>query len=193
MLQHVRFTQSPDHGGSSAGQRKTLDRARADKRAESPQARRPENSCARRWTTFATASTAPARPSRPSRSACPRQGAPEWRSRLPRRGRLRRRRAAAPQRDNAAGAGAGRLPRGRDRGPLAALKREGSSAASRTALSRQAKASASKRGPVARSATARRAARTRSARRLRRIAPGLADISAQRAGARALEGGATPQ
>jgi Family of unknown function (DUF6496) len=67
------------------------------------------------------------------------------------------------QRDNAAGAGAGKAPsKKRSKATLAALKREGSSAASRTALSRQAKASASKRGPVARSATARRAARTRA-------------------------------
>jgi hypothetical protein len=43
-----------------------------------------------------------------------------------------------------------------------ALKHEGRSAASPTALSRHAKAVARKRGPAARSAAARKAARTRS-------------------------------
>ncbi len=50
----------------------------------------------------------------------------------------------------------------RSRATTNALKREGSSAASPTALSRQAKAAARKRGPAARSAAARKAARTRS-------------------------------
>jgi hypothetical protein len=50
----------------------------------------------------------------------------------------------------------------RSRATTNALKREGSSAASPTALSRQAKAAAKKRGPAARSTAARRAARTRS-------------------------------
>jgi hypothetical protein len=47
-------------------------------------------------------------------------------------------------------------------GTTNALKREGSSAASPTALSRHAKAVARKRGPAARSAAVRKAARTRS-------------------------------
>ena len=50
----------------------------------------------------------------------------------------------------------------RSRATTNALKREGSSAASPTALSRHAKAVAKKRGPAARSASARKAARTRS-------------------------------
>ena len=50
----------------------------------------------------------------------------------------------------------------RSRATTDALKREGSSAASPTALSRHAKAVARKRGPAARSAAARKAARTRS-------------------------------
>ncbi|HEY2863623.1 MAG TPA: hypothetical protein VGK37_08390 [Casimicrobiaceae bacterium] len=50
----------------------------------------------------------------------------------------------------------------RSRATTNALKREGSSAASPTALSRHAKAVARKRGPAARSASARKAARTRS-------------------------------
>jgi hypothetical protein len=67
------------------------------------------------------------------------------------------------QRDNAAGAGGSKAPsKKRSKATLAALKHEGSSAASHTALSRQAKASARKRGPVARSAAARQAARTRA-------------------------------
>ena len=43
-----------------------------------------------------------------------------------------------------------------------ALKREGHSAASRSALARQARASARRRGPAQRSAAARKAARTRA-------------------------------
>jgi hypothetical protein len=66
-------------------------------------------------------------------------------------------------RDNAAGSrkSAGPSPR-RSRATTNALKREGKSAASPTALSRHAKAAARKRGPAARSASARKAARTRS-------------------------------
>jgi hypothetical protein len=56
---------------------------------------------------------------------------------------------------------AGVSPR-RSRATTDALKREGTSAASPTALSRHAKAVARKRGPAARSAAARKAARTRS-------------------------------
>ena len=56
---------------------------------------------------------------------------------------------------------AGVSPR-RSRATTAALKREGSSAASPAALARHAKAAARKRGPAARSAAARKAARTRS-------------------------------
>ncbi len=64
---------------------------------------------------------------------------------------------------NAAGAhkADGASPR-RSRATTNALKREGSSAASPTALSRHAKAVARKRGPAARSAAARKAARTRA-------------------------------
>lgn len=64
---------------------------------------------------------------------------------------------------NAAGAHktASPSPR-RSRATTNALKREGHSAASPTALSRHAKAVARKRGPAARAASARKAARTRS-------------------------------
>jgi hypothetical protein len=66
-------------------------------------------------------------------------------------------------RDSAAGArkSVSASPR-RSRATTNALKREGTSAASPTALSRHAKAVARKRGPAARSASARKAARTRS-------------------------------
>lgn len=50
----------------------------------------------------------------------------------------------------------------RSRATNNALRREGHSAASPTALSRHAKAVARKRGPAARAASARKAARTRS-------------------------------
>ena len=59
----------------------------------------------------------------------------------------------------------------RSRARIKALKKEGSSAASRGALSRQAKQAARKRGPNARSLTARKAAQTRQriAARAKRI------------------------
>jgi hypothetical protein len=50
----------------------------------------------------------------------------------------------------------------RSRATLRALKREGSEAASHTALSRQARAAAKQRTPAQRSASARKAARTRA-------------------------------
>jgi len=70
-------------------------------------------------------------------------------------------------RDSARGrSGLGRKPSpSRSRAVRKALKREGQSAASRTALARQARASARSRGRSARSAAARRAARTRARRR----------------------------
>ena len=55
--------------------------------------------------------------------------------------------------------------RTRSQATTKALKREGTQAASKTALSRQAKASARKRGPEERSRAARKAARTRAAER----------------------------
>ncbi|MEI9811744.1 MAG: DUF6496 domain-containing protein [Acidobacteriota bacterium] len=50
----------------------------------------------------------------------------------------------------------------RSRASTAALKKEGTAAASHSALARQAKASARKRGPAKRSAAAKKAARTRA-------------------------------
>src|SRR4249919_32785 len=49
----------------------------------------------------------------------------------------------------------------RSRATLGALKKEGTAAASHTALSRQAHASARKRGPAARSVSAQKAVRTK--------------------------------
>jgi hypothetical protein len=70
------------------------------------------------------------------------------------------------QHDNAVGAKGAKRAKApspkRSRATLAALKREGSSAASTAALSRQTKAAARKRTPADRSAAARKAARTRS-------------------------------
>jgi hypothetical protein len=67
------------------------------------------------------------------------------------------------QHDNAVGAKRAKAPSPkRSRATLAALKREGTSAASTAALSRQTKAAARKRTAADRSAAARKAARTRS-------------------------------
>jgi hypothetical protein len=67
------------------------------------------------------------------------------------------------QHDSAVGAKGGKAPSPkRSRVTLSALKREGNSAASTTALSRQSKAAAKKRTAADRSAAARKAARTRS-------------------------------
>jgi hypothetical protein len=52
----------------------------------------------------------------------------------------------------------------RSRATEMALKKEGTQAASRSALSKQASASARRRGPAARSQAARKAARTRAAK-----------------------------
>ena len=67
------------------------------------------------------------------------------------------------QHDNAVGAKRAKAPSPkRSRATLAALKREGTSAASTAALSRQTKTAARKRTAADRSAAARKAARTRS-------------------------------
>jgi hypothetical protein len=70
------------------------------------------------------------------------------------------------KRDEAVGARGGKQPSPkRSRAASRALKREGHSAASKTALSRQAKSAARKRPASERSAAARKAARTRAKRR----------------------------
>jgi hypothetical protein len=75
----------------------------------------------------------------------------------PRRGKASTRKKAAQE-----NARAGRRPSARRaRSTRAALKREGTSAASHTALARQARASARKRGPADRKRAARKAAATR--------------------------------
>src|SRR5262249_10459921 len=67
-------------------------------------------------------------------------------------------------RDSAKGRNSSRkVSRSRSRATSAALKKEGSTAASHAALSRQAHASARKRGSPSRSQAARKAARTRAA------------------------------
>jgi hypothetical protein len=75
---------------------------------------------------------------------------------------------AAAARDSAKGRAASThkkaVSRTRSRATREALRHEGHSAASSTALARQAHASAKKRGPSARSAAARKAARTRARR-----------------------------
>jgi hypothetical protein len=58
-------------------------------------------------------------------------------------------------------AGKGKTSAKRSRATLAALKREGHSAASKTALSRQAKSAAAKRSAASRSRSAKKAATTR--------------------------------
>src|SRR5947207_4482630 len=80
----------------------------------------------------------------------------------------RTRRQAA--RDVAKGSrgGARKTSRKRAAAVRGALRREGHSAASRSALSRQARSSARKPGPAQRSAAARKAARTRARSRTRR-------------------------
>jgi hypothetical protein len=65
------------------------------------------------------------------------------------------------QRDLKAGARGRRPSPKRSRATIKALKKEGRSAVSHTALSRQAKQAARKRGPNQRSRAARKAARTR--------------------------------
>ena len=60
-----------------------------------PRAHRPENSSARRFTTFAKASTARDRPDKRSRSGCPRHDAQAWTCRRPRRARYPKRHARA--------------------------------------------------------------------------------------------------
>ena len=75
-------------------------------------------------------------------------------------------------RDYAKGESAGAHPpsAARSRATLTALKREGSQAASHTALSRQAHASARSRGPADRSRAARKAVRTKGKAGLRSAA-----------------------
>ena len=81
----------------------------------------------------------------------------------PRKGRTSEstRRQAARDRRKGARGGTRRASPNRSRGVRRALKREGRSAASPTALKRQAKASARRRPASERSAAARKAARTR--------------------------------
>jgi len=74
------------------------------------------------------------------------------------------RRSAA--RDAAVGARGGKRPSAtRSRASMRALKAEGKSAASHTALARQAHSAAKRRGAAARSAAAKKAARTRQRQR----------------------------
>ena len=72
-----------------------------------------------------------------------------------------RRQATRELREGAAG-GRHKVSRKRATAVRGALKREGHSAASRTALARQARSTARRRGPAQRSASARKAARTRA-------------------------------
>jgi hypothetical protein len=69
----------------------------------------------------------------------------------------------------------------RSRAVRGALKREGQSAASTSALSRQAKRSARKRGPAARSRAAEKAARTKGAAGRKRAAQKAARTRARNA------------
>jgi len=72
-----------------------------------------------------------------------------------------RRQATRELREGAAG-GRHKVSRKRATAVRGALKREGHSAASRTALARQARSTARRRGPAQRSASAHKAARTRA-------------------------------
>ena len=72
-----------------------------------------------------------------------------------------RRQATRELREGAAG-GRHKVSRKRATAVRGALKREGHSAASRTALARQARSTARRRGAAQRSASARKAARTRA-------------------------------
>jgi hypothetical protein len=81
----------------------------------------------------------------------------------PKKGRASERTRTQAARDSAKGAEPFRaVSRKRSRAVTSALKREGSAAASHTALSRQAHASAKSRGPADRSKAARKAAVTRA-------------------------------
>jgi Family of unknown function (DUF6496) len=81
----------------------------------------------------------------------------------PKKGRVSERTRAQAARDSAKAAQPSHpVSRKRSRAVIGALKREGSAAASHTALSRQAHASAKSRGPAARSKAARKAANTRA-------------------------------
>ena len=79
----------------------------------------------------------------------------------PRKGKASTRRKAA---QDTARAPRGRASAKRANASLRRLRREGRSAASKTALARQARSSARKRGPAARKAAASKAARTRARR-----------------------------
>jgi hypothetical protein len=85
----------------------------------------------------------------------------------PKAGKTSEKTRAQAARDTAKGAKApNRKPAAkRSRAAIAALKREGSSAASHSSLSKQAKSSAQKRGATNRSAAAKKAARTRARHR----------------------------
>ena len=83
----------------------------------------------------------------------------------PKKGRASERTRTQAARDSAKAAEASRpVSRKRSRAVTSALKREGSAAASHTALSRRAQASAKRRGPADRSKAARKAATTRARR-----------------------------
>jgi hypothetical protein len=77
----------------------------------------------------------------------------------------RTRRQAARDARKGAAPGRHKVSRKRSTAVRGALKREGHSAASRTALARQARSTARRRGAAQRSASARKAARTRARQR----------------------------
>jgi hypothetical protein len=81
---------------------------------------------------------------------------------VPKKGTTSERVRKRAARDNAKGASKRKPSARRSRASLARLKREGRSAASRTALSRQAHRTSRRRGRAQRTAAARKAARTRA-------------------------------
>jgi hypothetical protein len=85
----------------------------------------------------------------------------------PKKGTTSQETRAQAKRDSVKGASSpGRKPSAkRSRATLTALKREGSQAASSTALARQTRKSAQKRGPAQRKVAAKKAARTRERNR----------------------------
>ena len=84
----------------------------------------------------------------------------------PRKGTASSRTRRSARRDSAAGrTGSRRKSRTRSRATSKALRREGHSAASRSALSRQAKSASRRRSAASRSRSAKKAARTRKRNR----------------------------
>jgi len=152
---------SPSTGGSICPRRKpSSERSRTSAKARR-RVPRPASSCARRSSTSGKASTGHVRPSRQSRSDCRRHDGRASNCRRPRKDRHRRRRGAARRAPiGRAGASPSRT---RSRAIQQALKHEGHSAASKTALARHARAAAAERTASDRSASARKAAKTKGA------------------------------